>query len=192
MVTENPQSNEQELGEQEMINFLLQNGYIKSIEKYDDPKKVLEIPTDKFPIEIRDYVFYLKRIISMPIMRDDIEEIPGESVTNKKREEIYDKLYKINPKLGVFYKDKNKLQASYLANALHVIDQFNDFKVNRGMSFSDKIKNEFEKLKFEFSGSAETITPFRYKIELNNEQKADLARRITSLAEDAILESVII
>ncbi len=177
-----PLENKNPLTEQEMINYLRQNGYITDVEKYADLKKVLEIPLEKFPKEIQPEIMVLRKLIEMPIMRDSIEEL----VTDEKRKKIWNDLHKKDPALASFYKDKNKLQASYLALALDVI-----FRIGKFVNFSDKIKSEFEKLKLEISGEGEFITKKKYVNELNNEQKVDAARQLTALAEDVILESVI-
>ncbi|MFZ2204987.1 MAG: hypothetical protein WAV23_00135 [Minisyncoccia bacterium] len=171
------------MNEKEMLSFLLQNGYIKEIEEYNDSKKVLQIDNKDFPEEILWNIEILKKLVSLPIMSDSIEEL----VTNEARGKIRNDLYKKNPALSNFYKDHNKLQSSSLLTMLFMVDEY----ISKHVNLSEKIKNELKRLKFEFSGlDEETISARRYKNELDNARKIDLARRITSLAEDAILESV--
>ncbi len=173
--------NEREI-EQKMLGFLLRNGYITEIEEYNDPKKVLDIEDKNFPEDVLAYIEILKKIIPLPIMSDSIEE----RITNKERDKIRDELFKKDPTLSNFYKDHNKLQSSNLAHILSMINM-----MGAHTNFSKELKFELEKLKFEFSGKEnDKISANRYKSELDNNQKKDLAKRITGLAEYAILESV--
>jgi hypothetical protein len=169
----------------EYAGKLKDKGYIKEYVPYEDPHGFADRDLSTIPKDERELIGHLVDIAEGSILEDDIEEQfdEGGGVIKGTRKHIRDYAHSLGDEAYHFY-DYNKLQASNISNALHIVSF-----IQMGVKFSDETTQEYEALCKEFTEGDSHAFKIDTYYKLNKKEKYAFVEKYTKLIEDVLEET---